>query len=154
MTDATKDVIIGELCEKVKANQSGLLSLFEEEGIPVIGPVRVHDIQMMLRKHPGAFKRAIEVLYPDSDLVNADGSYSAAAIYQGILTDEKDTSSRLNDLGLGSVDGSRKYNGSSVTAFGSDSAIISYKTILKYTVIVAITAGLFFLLRHYYRKMK
>lgn len=86
--------------------------------------------------------------------MNADGSYSSAAIYQGILSGEKDTSSRLNDLELGSQNGSRKFNGANITAFGSDGATISYKTILKVTVILAVLVGLFFLLRHYYRKMK
>lgn len=156
MNSETKAVILGELAKKVEANQSGLLPLFKEESIPVIGPVRIHDIQMLLRKRPGAFKRAIEVLYPDSDFVNADGSYSAAAIYKGILSDEKDTSERLNDLGLGSVDGSKKYDPSKVTynKLGTDYATISYQTIFKYTIIVGVAIGLFFLLRHYYKKMK
>lgn len=155
MNDEVKSVIIGELCERVEANQIGLLSLFKEVGIPVIGPVKIHDIQTMFRTNPGAFERAIELLYPEGDFVNADGSYSEVAIYKGVLSGEKDTSQRLNDLGLGNEDGSNKYDPSNTpTTLSKETLTVSYKTILKYIVIVAVAVGLFLLLRHYYRKIK
>lgn len=135
--------VIGELEERMRANQSGLLSLFSQAGIPTGDIVRLKDLAILRRASHGLYLEAVLMLYPETK-----AGASPIGVYQNGLENSLD---RIDRLG---IDPEYSYT-SHVENFESvQNELVSYKTIFTWVVYGVIIAFVAWLLWYFYKKMK
>lgn len=133
----------GELEERMRANQTGLLFLFEQAGIPTSDTVGIRDLSTLRKVAHGIYQEAVLLLFPETK-----AAVSAGSVYQNGLENALD---RYDRLGL---DSDYSYTARVENFDSVENQLVSYKTILTwigYGVIIAIVA---WLLWYFYKKMK
>lgn len=134
---------LGELEDRIRANQTGLLFLFQQAGIPTNDIVVLKDLAVLRRASHGLYQEAVLLLYPETK-----AEASSISVYQQGLENSLD---RIDRLG---IDPNYSYT-THVENFESvENQLVSYKTILTwigYGVIIAFVA---WLLWYFYKKMK
>ena len=137
----------GELENKVRANQPGLLSLFEQAGIPTGDVVRLQDLAILRKASHEKFLEAYAMLYPETKA-------TASPIYY-FQNGFESTQEKIDRLGI-DPDFNSKYtadpdNFEKVT---SETVTLSYKHILKWVGYIAIIIATLVALWYFYKKMK
>lgn len=134
---------LGELEDRIRANQTGLLFLFQQAGIPTGDIVRLKDLAMLRRASHGLYLEAVLMLYPETK-----AGASPISVYQNGLENSLD---RIDRLG---IDPDYSYTAHVENFESVENQLVSYKTILTwigYGVIIAFVA---WLLWYFYKKMK
>lgn len=138
---------IGELENKVRANQPGLLSLFEQAGIPTDDVVRLKDLAILRKACFEKYLDACQILYPEYKA-------EASPIYY-FQNGFESTQEKIDRLGI-DPNFNSKYtadpdNFEKVT---SETVTLSYKHILKWVGYIALIVATLFALWYFYKKMK
>lgn len=134
---------IGELEGRIRANQTGLLFLFQQAGIPTSDIVKLRDLAVLRKTSHGLYQEAVLLLYPETKV-----EASPITVYQNGLESSLD---RIDRLG---IDPDYSYTAHVENFDSVANELVSYKTILKwigYGVIIAFVA---WLLWYFYKKMK
>lgn len=136
----------GELENKVRANQSGLLSLFDQAGIPTGDVVRLQDLAILRKASHEKFLEAYELLYPE-----IKATASPAFFYSNSDKEYETYSDMMDRLDL---DPNYRYYEDESNFDSVENKVVSYKTLLTwvgYGVAVVLVA---WLLWYFYKKMK
>lgn len=145
--ETDKDVILGMLEDRVKANQHGLLSLFQAVGIDTDDVVKLRDLNTLRKTSFDDFAVAIATLFPESKV-----EASPAYLYQHASENIENSDDRIKRLG---IDKDYKYAYDIDNFEGVETQMVSYKTISKYLIyfiiIVACAALLYYLYKKYFK---
>lgn len=143
-----KDVILGMLEDKMKANQPGLLSLFQAVGIKTGDVVKLRHLNQLRKSSYDDFVVAIATLFPESKV-----EASPAYYYQYGDSTIENSNDRIERLG---IDKNYDYVTDIDNYEGVETQMVSYKTISKYLIyfiiIVACAALLYYLYKKYFNK--
>lgn len=142
----TSQNILGGLENKVRANQPGLLSLFNEAGIPE-SEVTLRELEKLRKVCLEKYLDACQILYPEY-------KPEASPIYlfqNGFET----TQEKIDRLGI-DADFNAKYSADALNLENvtSETVTLSYKHILKWVGYIAIIIATLFALWYFYKKMK
>lgn len=142
----TSQNILGGLDNKLKANQPGLLSLFNEAGIPE-SEVTLRELEKLRKVCLEKYLDACQILYPEY-------KPEASPIYlfqNGFET----TQEKIDRLGI-DADFNAKYSADALNFENvtSETVILSYKHILKWIGYIAIIIATLIALWYFYKKMK
>lgn len=137
---------IGELENKVRANQPGLLSLFEQAGIPTGDVVRLKDLAILRKASHEKFLEAYAMLYPE-----VKATASPAYIYSNKDSVYETHSEQMDRLGL---DPNYRYYDDESNFDSVENKVVSYKTILTWIGYGVAGIVVAWLLWYFYKKMK
>lgn len=138
--------VIGELEERMRANQSGLLSLFSQAGIPTGDIVSLKDLEILRRASHGLYLEAVLLLYPETK-----AEASPAFFYSNKDSEYETYQEAMDRLGL---DPNYRYYADQSNFDSVENQVVSYKTILTYLGYGVIIAVVAWLLWYFYKKMK
>lgn len=135
--------ILGELDNRVKANQPGLLSLFSAIGYDA-QEVTLVDLYALYKISHNDFIVAIALLFPECNIANASDAW-----YFQHQDKQELSSDRLDRLGI-----NKGYEYSSdIDNFKSvNEQLVSYKTIAKYLAYVILAAVVAWLIYYVYKR--
>lgn len=137
---------IGELENKVRANQPGLLSLFEQAGIPTGDVVRLQDLAKLRKASHEKFLEAFAMLYPETK-----ATASPAYIYSNKDSVYETRSEMMDRLGL---EPNYRYYDDESNFDSVENKVVSYKTILTWIGYGVAGIVVAWLLWYFYKKMK
>lgn len=135
--------ILGELDNRIGANQTGLLFLFDQAGIPTGDVVKLQDLAKLRKASHEKFLDAFYLLYPETK-----ATASPVGVYQNGVESALD---RLERLGL---DPNYQYSTHIENFESVQDELVSYKTILTYLGYGVAFAIVAWLLWYFYKKMK
>ena len=148
MTDE-QYVLLGLLEERLKANQPGLLSLFQSAGLSTEGGITMEDLYRMYQSNVDDFTAAVVLLFPECNTANAS---SAWLMKYG--SEASKTSDESVYKGIGGYDYDSDPSNFDKFDAGDGMAHVSYKTILKWSAVALLVVGSIALLYYYYKKQK
>lgn len=134
---------LGELEDKIRANQPGLLFLFNQAGIPTNDVVRLQDLVKLRKASHARYLEAYYMLYPETK-----AAASPIGTYQNGLESALD---RIERLG---IDTDYQYSAHVENFESVEDQLVSYKTILIYLGYGVAIAFVAWLLWYFYKKMK
>lgn len=143
----TSQNILGGLDNKLKANQPGLLSLFNAAGIPTSDVIKLRDLSTLRKVCFEKYLDACQILYPEYKA-------EASPIYlfqNGFET----TQEKVDRLGI-DADFNAKYSSDALNFehVTNETVTLSYKHILKWVGYIAIIIATLIALWYFYKKMK
>lgn len=147
MTNEETKIVLGMLEKRVKANQSGLLSLFSAAGYKTSssGEVSIKDLYTMSQLSKDDFIVATALLFPECNSANASDAW---VFNYGEDSIELSTD-RLNRLG---IDKNYKYQADLDNFEGVTTQMVSYKTIAKYLALIILAALVAWLVYYLYKR--
>lgn len=141
-------ILLGVLEERLKANQPGLLSLFQSAGLRTDGNITVKDLYRMYLFNSDDFTAAVVLLFPECNMANASGAWLTK-----FGSEASKTSEYLYD-GIGGYDYGLDPENFNNFDSSEGMAHISYKTILKWSAVALLVVGIIAIVYYYYNKNK
>jgi hypothetical protein len=139
--------ILGELDNRIGANQTGLLFLFDQAGIPTGDVIKLQDLAKLRKASHEKFLDAFYLLYPETKATASPSAY----VYSNRNAEYETYQEMMDRLGL---DPNYRYYEDQSNFDSIENKVVSYKTILTYLGYGVAFAIVAWLLWYFYKKMK